>query len=638
MKKNLRIVSAAAAALLTVAPVAATAIANPGVNSVAKAAGSGETGSTGSSTGTKAAGSGETGSTDSSTGAKAADTKSINASLSLANPSAFKADADPTDLNWNTTVTIDGQQGYATGKVDLYDMTEHSDIKKDANDNYIIPAGVEPSTTKLVAGHKYIAAIKNPTIYGNNIKADTSYTLNKADSGFTVDAENNQITTKDTYITSSPMTVHSSSLTGVPFFKDNNDNFVTSGSVDPSSNSVKAVVKAIQDEYKASDTNDAYSDSVEGMDDASLTADVRAGLAAGDVTLNSDGDTYSAASPYLVNVTVTAVNDKKATLPITVHLAGKSSTHDSSYPKITFAGDQKKDDQGNISSITSYNDQDVEFTGDYAKKYDYVPLNGNIDKSGIESLFSAQVSGSNSAKITPSFDFSKVNTKVAGAYKVPVTATNPDGKKTTFTLTLHVGAKDAVYKQVTDDAPIYTINGNKVSSTKDTVPKGTNIATFDTVTLGGKSYTRINSEDSNQFVESKYLSDASTEEKKTSKKIMHNAYIYDKDHNRVGKKMLAAYTNVDVYGEATKDSKGNLVYKIGDNQYVMADNITGTVRTLSHNSYVYATSKKRANNKDILAGTKVTTYGSPYTFKNGKSYYRVGGPAKQYIKVVNFAK
>ncbi|WP_172794202.1 SLAP domain-containing protein, partial [Lactobacillus acetotolerans] len=241
------------------------------------------------------------------------------------------------------------------------------------------------------------------------------------------------------------------------------------------------------------------------------------------------------------------------------------------------------------------------------------------------------------AKITPSFDFSKVNTKVAGAYKVPVTATNPDGKKTTFTLTLHVGAKNAVYKQVTDDAPIYTINGNKVSSTKDTVPKGSNIATFDTVTLGGKQYTRINSEDSSQFIESKFLSNASTAEK-TSKKIMHNAYIYDKDHNRVGKKMLAAYTNVDVYGEATKDSKGNLVYKIGDNQYVMADNITGTERTLSHNSYVYATSKKRANNKDILAGTKVTTYGSPYTFKNGKSYYRVGGPAKQYIKVVNFAK
>jgi hypothetical protein len=619
MKKNLRIVSAAAAALLTVAPVAASAVSTPVFA--------------------------DTGESGSGTTAPATDATKISASLSLANPNLFKKGTKVSDLNWNSNVTVDGKPGYVTGNIRVYDMDANANkgkITKDQQGNYTFDdATAMGDNDTLQAGHTYIAAIvgtsDNPAkIYVNNaIKSGEQYSVNGETA--TAAGADNEFDYSGA-ISSSPKTVHDSTLPGAPFFMDKNDNFVTSGSVDPSTNSVRAVVAAIKDEYEASDTNDAYSDSVSGMDDASLTADVRAGLAAGDVTLNSDGDTYSAASSYLVNVTVTSVNDKKATLPITVHLAGRSSTHDSSYPVITFDGDQKENDQGHISPASGFNDREVEFTGDYAKKYDYVPLNGNIDKSGIESLFSAQVSGSNSAKITPSFDFSKVDTKVAGAYKVPVTATNPDGKKTTFTLTLHVGAKDAVYKQVTDDAPIYTINGNKVSSTKDTVPKGTNIATFDTVTLGGKSYTRINSEDSNQFVESKYLSDASTEEKKTSKKIMHNAYIYDKDHNRVGKKMLAAYTNVDVYGEATKDSKGNLVYKIGDNQYVMADNITGTVRTLSHNSYVYATSKKRANNKDILAGTKVTTYGSPYTFKNGKSYYRVGGPAKQYIKVVNFAK
>lgn len=626
MKKNLRIVSAAAAALLTVAPVAATAIANPGVNSVAKAATNGNTAA-----------------------------KAVSVKVSLANPTAFKTGATPSDLNWNINVTVDGQPGYADGTIKLYDVTA-TDNKVTFNDTgdpstnekngtlvkerevYTVSNGAKEvkSTDKLVAGHTYIAVFMPKAIYGRNIKKTDSYAVN-GDTKSVKQPEKPGRFAYTTPVQSTPMTVHDSSLTGVPFFTDKSNNFVTSGSVDPTTNSVKEVVKEIETNYKTSNTNSKYSN--DGFDEASITKDVKAGLAAGEVSLNSDGDTYSAASSYLVNVTVTAPNNKQATLPITVHLAGKGSTHDSSYPVITFVGDQKKPDADSTKTlpVSSYNDQDVEFTGDYAKKYDYIPLNGNIDKTGIESLFTAQVSGTNGAKITPSFDFSKVNTKVAGAYKVPVTATNPDGKKTTFTLTLHVGAKNAVYKQVTDDAPIYTINGNKVSSTKDTVPKGTNIATFDTVTLGGKSYTRINSEDSNQFIESKYLSDASTAEK-TSKKIMHNAYIYDKDHNRVGKKMLAAYTNVDVYGEATKDSKGNLVYKIGDNQYVMADNITGTERTLSHNSYVYATSKKRANNKDILAGTKVTTYGSPYTFKNGKSYYRVGGPAKQYIKVVNFAK
>lgn len=626
MKKNLRIVSAAAAALLTVAPVAATAIANPGVNSVAKAADT-----------------------------KAADTKAVSVKVSLANPTAFKTGAKPSDLNWNINVTVDGQPGYADGTTKLYDVdaTDNKNAISYDKDKgtYTVSTDAKDVTTdstskgKLVAGDTYIAVFTPTNIYGRNIKKTDSYAVNgdtdhpvkNTESGDGSDTVKDGQFAYTTPVQSAPMTVHDSSLTGVPFFTDKNSNFVTSGSVDPTTNSVKEVVKEIEANYKTSNTNGKYSN--DGFDEASITKDVKAGLAAGDVTLNSDGDTYSAASSYLVNVTVTAPNNKQATLPITVHLAGKGSTHDSSYPVITFVGDKKKPDADSTKTlpVSSYNDQDVEFTGDYAKKYDYIPLNGNIDKTGIESLFTAQVSGTNGAKITPSFDFSKVNTKVAGAYKVPVTATNPAGKKTTFTLTLHVGAKDAVYKQVTDDAPIYTINGNKVSSTKDTVPKGTNIATFDTVTLGGKSYTRINSEDSNQFVESKYLSDASTGEKKTSKKIMHNAYIYDKDHNRVGKKMLAAYTNVDVYGEATKDSKGNLVYKIGDNQYVMAGNITGTERTLRHNSYVYATSKKRANNKDILAGTKVTTYGSPYTFKNGKSYYRVGGPAKQYIKVVNFA-
>ncbi|BAQ56581.1 surface layer protein [Lactobacillus acetotolerans] len=617
MKKNLRIVSAAAAALLTVAPVAATAITNPsfGVSSVAKAAND--------------------------------DTASVK--LSLLNSNSFKTGAKVSDLSWNTAVNVNGMPGYAhTDGIKVYDLdasVNSGKITKDTSTGkYTIAPDaktVDEDTTDdgtLHAGHTYIADAKANKIYSDGIKANGGYKINGATTATTATSAGEIDLSEPVEIQSSAMTVHDSNLPGAPFFTDEKGNLVTSGSVDPTKNSVSEVVSYIMKNYESSNTEGKHSN--DGFDKASITADVRAGLAAGDVTLNSDGDTYSAASSYLVNVTVTAPNNKQATLPITVHLAGKGSTHDSSYPVIAFIGDQVKTDDNSDRTVpySSYQDKDVQFNGDYAKKYDYVPLNGTIDKAGIESLFTAQVSGTNGAKITPSFDFSKVDTKVAGAYKVPVTATNPDGKKTTFTLTLHVGAKDAVYKQVTDDAPIYTINGNKVSSTKDTVPKGSNIATFDTVTLGGKSYTRINSEDSNQFVESKYLSDASTEEKKTSKKIMHNAYIYDKDHNRVGKKMLAAYTNVDVYGEATKDSKGNLVYKIGDNQYVMADNITGTVRTLSHNSYVYATSKKRANNKDILAGTKVTTYGSPYTFKNGKSYYRVGGPAKQYIKVVNFAK
>ncbi|MBC6369883.1 hypothetical protein ERK17_03255 [Lactobacillus kullabergensis] len=206
---------------------------------------------------------------------------------------------------------------------------------------------------------------------------------------------------------------------------------------------------------------------------------------------------------------------------------------------------------------------------------------------------------------------------------------------------LTVGVKGATYKTVQSDGdvPVYKIDGNNVTDSKTTVKNGDIIAVFgDPIKVGEKSYTRINSADSDLYVESKYVDGSFKPADKVKKTVMHNAYIYDKDHKRVGTNMLRAYSTVEVIGAATKLADGSLVYSIGDNQYVMADNIDGTSRTLSHNAYVYKTSKKRANRKVLKAGSKVTTFGSPYTFKNGKAYYRVGGPAKQYVKVANFAK
>nr|WP_241009916.1 SLAP domain-containing protein [Lactobacillus helveticus] len=72
-------------------------------------------------------------------------------------------------------------------------------------------------------------------------------------------------------------------------------------------------------------------------------------------------------------------------------------------------------------------------------------------------------------------------------------------------------------------------------------------------------------------------------------------------------------------------------------KYINADNIDGTKRTLKHNAYVYKTSKKRANKVVLKKGTEVTTYGGSYTFKNGKKYYKIGADTKKtYVKVANF--
>ncbi|RMC24368.1 MULTISPECIES: SLAP domain-containing protein [unclassified Lactobacillus] len=91
-----------------------------------------------------------------------------------------------------------------------------------------------------------------------------------------------------------------------------------------------------------------------------------------------------------------------------------------------------------------------------------------------------------------------------------------------------------------------------------------------------------------------------------------------------------------VYPETVRLTDGVLAYKLTDNQYVLAANIDGTLRKLKHNAYVYQTGSKRANHRLLRKGRYIRTYGAPYQFKNGKLYYRIGGPKKQYVKVRNF--
>lgn len=126
-----------------------------------------------------------------------------------------------------------------------------------------------------------------------------------------------------------------------------------------------------------------------------------------------------------------------------------------------------------------------------------------------------------------------------------------------------------------------------------------------------------------------------------SKTIMHNAYYYDKDAKRVGTDKLTRYNSVTVAMNTTTIN-GKAYYEVVENgklsgKFINADNIDGTKRTLKHNAYVYASSKKRANKVVLKKGTEVTTYGGSYTFKNGKQYYKIGNNSeKTYVKASNF--
>ena len=595
MKKNLRIVSAAAAALLAVAPVAAAGVSTVFADTTIPVVG---------------------GTTTDGVTTATLELNVTNATSLVDGDVASKVAASL------ATPTLPTGANVIPGKASIYEATANADGTGTVDAN-------AKAVNKLDKNKSYVAIVP-VTISG--LKANTDFTVNgkKETSDGTGVISGVQVQSK-------VFSVANTALKGAPyvtFTQDSKEVIADSGSVDLDANSY--TVSAVADKIDASrGKSGKYTVKTTAGNDPqaakasflNLEQDVRDGLKAAGVTVKADGSFDKPAAPFTFTAHLYATNGKTATFNVRVN--STATDGDDSFPQMFFNG--QKDALKGTTTIDSIGDVN----------FNYVPVNGVVDTKAIQNAFKTQVSKADGTVMIPTVDASKVNTKVAGKYPVTVSATNADGKTTKVTFYLTVGVKGATYKTVQSDSDVtvYKIDGNTVTDSKTTVKNGDQIAIFgDPIKVGDKTYARINSADSDLYVESKFVDGSFKPADKVKKTVMHNSYIYDKDHKRVGTDMLRAYSTVEVIGAATKLADGSLVYSIGDNQYVMADNIDGTSRTLSHNAYVYKTSKKRANRKVLKAGSQVTTFGSPYTFKNGKAYYRVGGPAKQYVKVANFAK
>lgn len=125
---------------------------------------------------------------------------------------------------------------------------------------------------------------------------------------------------------------------------------------------------------------------------------------------------------------------------------------------------------------------------------------------------------------------------------------------------------------------------------------------------------------------------SSPAEVKTQKTVMHKAYVYDKDGNKVEGKVYSAYSSITVLGGIVAMHNHDY-YKVGDNQYVVVGNIDGTKRVLKKNAYVYNNKGRRVYVPTLRRGITVPTYGSSMTI-NGKKYYRIN--KNRYVKVANF--
>ena len=596
MKKNLRIVSAAAAALLAVAPVAAGATSTVFADVTA-------------------------GSNVDKGNSNVPEERHITARVVVENADGVRAGQTSSALRAHLetnsgTINSDGT------KYKLYTEREWINHQNDSN------AALHEVNT-LEAGVRYVVVASVFTI---NVKDKTSqYFVND-----TPQTSDNAGNLKVENLPSLTFTVGSTAKEGVPEVIDAHNNVVGSGAVGLGQGkySVTSIADAIKAAYRLTTTGGQENGATIAWNDYTLRQDIKSALnsTTNNVTLDANGETFAKPlAPFTVTVHLVASNGNTATFPVTVY--PDAINRDAAlFPQMTVRVN------GQQLLFTGTNGNNI--AGSIDGVLDNVALNSIIDERNISSGFTVTASLADHSTLPVNVDTSKVNTAVPGRYPVTVSATNAAGNTTRVTFYITVGDSNATYLTVQADidaVPVYEITGNNVvNDTKTTIKNGTQVATFGTVTVNGKSYTRLYSANSTKFVETKYVDGSLKPAAPVAKKVMHNSYIYDKNHKRIGTNVLAAYSTVNVYGTTTKLADGSLVYKIGDNQYVMADNIDGTARVLSHNAYVYKTSKKRADRRVLKKGATVVTYGSPYTFKNGKAYYRIGGPKKQYVKVANF--
>ena len=115
------------------------------------------------------------------------------------------------------------------------------------------------------------------------------------------------------------------------------------------------------------------------------------------------------------------------------------------------------------------------------------------------------------------------------------------------------------------------------------------------------------------------------------KTLMHDAYTYDAQGKRTNAALKIAGTVVTVAQEKVINGKKYL--QIGKNEYVVASNIVGSKRVLTHNAYIYDTTGIRIGTTKLLQGKSVRTYGGRVNI-NGNKYYPID--TNRFVKAANF--
>lgn len=274
---------------------------------------------------------------------------------------------------------------------------------------------------------------------------------------------------------------------------------------------------------------------------------------------------------------------------------------------------------------------------------DFTDSNGNPVK------FTATESNSSSKSAEIKVVKNTVDTSKAGNYGTVTLSVTASGETTKISYKVLVQPEGKQRKSFDGAgyAHVYKITGQEVNdmAADNIYQGGVFYVGKDTQIVNGETYTRVseksqadaNSSSNNNWIKTSDLMSSDVEVFTAT--IMHKSLVYSEGGGSKVRK-IAAFQKRTLQKE-TVTFNGKKYYKIaGAPDYIKASNVDGTKRTLKRNAYVYATSTRRAKGRQVLKkGTKITTYGGSYKFKNGKKYYRIEGATKtnkRYVKVANF--